>query len=120
MKRKKIPFCPEKKLFLRMKIKKHKKTKPKNYTKAKNLVYDWADNKKYLFHYKLFKFFVTHGMLVDKLHKILSFRQSKWLEMYISFNAQNRNKVGNDFKKTSINYLITNFMEKQWKMFETV
>ena len=38
-------------------------------------------------------------MIIDKVHNIISFKQSKWLEKYISFNTQNRNKAKNDFEK---------------------
>ena len=38
-------------------------------------------------------------MVVDKIHEIISFKQSKWLESYISFNTQKRNKAKNNFEK---------------------
>ena len=38
-------------------------------------------------------------MIVDKLHELISFKQSKWLEKYKNFNTQNRNKAKNDFEK---------------------
>ena len=38
-------------------------------------------------------------MIVDKVHEIISFKQSKWLEKYISFNTQKPNKAVNDFEK---------------------
>ena len=56
------------------------KTKPTNYTKAKNLLCDWSDKKNYLIHYRMLNFFVTHGMIIDKVHEIISFKQNNWLE----------------------------------------
>ena len=47
----------------------------------------------------MLKFYVRHGMVVDKTHEIISFKQSKWLEKYINFNTQKRNKAKNDFEK---------------------
>ena len=38
-------------------------------------------------------------MIVDKVHEIISFRQSRWLEKYINFNTQKRNQAVNDFEK---------------------
>ena len=38
-------------------------------------------------------------MIVDKVHDIISFKQSKWLEKYINFNTQKRNHAANDFEK---------------------
>ena len=73
--------------------------KPDNYTSTKKLIYDWSDKKNYLIHYRMLKFYIKHGMIIDKVHNIISFRQSRWLEKYISFKTQKRNKAKNDFEK---------------------
>ena len=44
-------------------------------------------------------FYVRHGMIVAKIHEIISFKQSRWLEKYISFNTQKRNRAKTDFQK---------------------
>ena len=49
-------------------------------------------------------------MVVDKkIHEVISFKRSKWLEKYKNFNTQKRNQAVNDsekdFKKT-MNYLL--------------
>ena len=75
------------------------KIKPKNYTKSKKLICDWSDKKKYLIHYRMLKFYNRHGMIVEKIHEIISFKQSRWLERYISFNTQKRNRAKNAFEK---------------------
>ena len=76
-----------------------KKIQPKNYTKSKKLLCDWPDEKNYLVHYRMLKFYFSHGMVVGKNHEIISIKQSRWLENYISFNTQKRNKSKNDFEK---------------------
>ena len=63
------------------------------------MICDWTDKKKYLIHYRMLKFYVRHGMIIEKIHEILSFKRRKWLERYISFNTQKRNKAKNDFEK---------------------
>ena len=57
-----------------------KKIRPKNYTKSKKIICDWTDEKKYLIHNRLLKFYVRHGMVVEKFHENISFKQSKWLQ----------------------------------------
>ena len=47
----------------------------------------------------MLKFYVRQGMVVDKVHDIISFKQSSWLEKYINFNTQKRNQAVNDFEK---------------------
>ena len=47
----------------------------------------------------MLKFYVRHGMVVDKVHEIISFRQSKWLEENLGFNLQKRKKAKISFEK---------------------
>ena len=76
-----------------------KKIKPDNYTQSNKLVCDWTDKKKYLIHYRMVKFFVRYGMVVEKIHVIISYLQSKWLEKLINFISQKRNLTKKDFEK---------------------
>ena len=70
------------------------------------MICDWTDKKKYLIHYRMLKFYVRHGMIVEKIHERISFKQSRWLECYISFNTQKRNKSKNDFEKNFFKFLV--------------
>ena len=102
-----FPFCPENKKIDPDRYNDYmKKIKPKNYTKSKKLICDLTDKKKYLIHYRMLKFYVRHGMVVEKIHEIISFKQSKWLESYISFNTQKRNRAKNDFEKDFFKLLV--------------
>ena len=76
-----------------------KEIKPDTYIQTKKLICDWSDRKNYLIHHRMLKFYVRHGMIVDKVHNIISFKQSKWLEKYINFYTQKRNQAVNDFEK---------------------
>ena len=83
-----------------------KKTKPKNYTKIKKGIYDWSDKKKYLVHYRKLKIYVRHGMILEKILEIISFKQSKWLEKYFKFITQKRNSAKNAFEKDFFELLV--------------
>ena len=76
-----------------------KEITPDTYIQNKKLICDWSDKKNYFIHYRMLKFYVRQGMIVDKVHEIISFRQSRWLEKYINFNTQKRNQAVNDFEK---------------------
>ena len=76
-----------------------KENLPNTYIQNKKLICDLSDKKNYLIHYRMLNFYVRHGMIVDKVHDIISFRQSRWLEKYIKFNTQKRNQAVNDFEK---------------------
>ena len=79
-KTKNFPFAPENKVIPKVKYNDYmKKIKPKNYTEAKKLICDWTDKKNYFILYRMLKFYVRHGMIVDKIHEIISFKQrSGW------------------------------------------
>ena len=60
----------------------------------------------------MLKFYVRHGMIVDKVHDIISFKQSRWLKKYINFNRQKRNQAVNDFEKDFYKLLSNAFYGK--------
>ena len=94
-----------------------KEIKPDNYTPCKKLICDFTDKKNYLLHYRMLKFYVRHGMIVDKIHEVISFKQSNWLEKYITFHAKERALATNLSSKLNfIRICQTVFMVKRWKM----
>ena len=99
-KTKNFPFAPVNKKTNPDKFSDYmKEIKPDTYIQTKELICDWSDKKNYLVHYRMLKFYLRHGMIVDKVHNIISFRQSRWLEKYIIFNTQKRNQAVDDFEK---------------------
>ena len=51
-------------------------------------------------------------MEVEKVHTVISYKQSKWLEKYKSFNTQKRNKAKKDFEKDFYKLLNNAFYRK--------
>ena len=76
-----------------------KEIKPDTYIRTKKLICDWSDNKNYLVPYRMLKFYLRHGMIIDNVHNIISFRQSGWLEKNIIFNTQKRNQAVKTFEQ---------------------
>ena len=85
---------------------------PDTYTKNKKLICGWSDKKNYLIHYRMLKFYLRHGMIVDKVYDIISFRQSRWLENCRNLNTQKRNQAVNDFEKEIYKLLNNTFYGK--------
>ena len=54
---------------------------------------------KYCCHYLLLKFYLEHGLILGKVHRVLTFNQSKWLAPYIAKNQNLRAESENDFEK---------------------
>ena len=90
-----------------------KEIKPQTYNQTMKLICDWSDKKNYLVHYRMLKFYVRHGMIVEKLHNVISFEQSWWLEKYLSFITQKSFRVKNEFEKDFYKLLNNHFMVRR-------
>ena len=99
-KTKNFPFAPMNKKINPVNFNDYmKEIKPDNYTSTKKLICDWSDKKNYLVQYRMLKFYIKQGMIIDKVHNIISFKQSNWLEKYMNINTQKRSRAKNDFEK---------------------
>jgi len=47
----------------------------------------------------MLKLYVRHGMIIEKIHDVISFIQSKWFKKYINFHTQKRNQAVNALEK---------------------
>ena len=54
----------------------------------------------------MLKLYVRLGMVVEKFHEIISLKQKKWLEKYISFNTQKRKRAKTDIEKDFFKLLV--------------
>ena len=58
-----------------------------------------GDKTKYVVHYKNLKYYLSLGMKLAKIRRILSFKQSNWLKSYVDFNTRKRKQSDNEFSK---------------------
>jgi hypothetical protein len=63
------------------------------------LVCNLKDKCKYVLHYRNLKLYKQLGMKVVKIHRVLKFKQSKWMKPYVEFNIEKRKQATNDFEK---------------------
>ena len=70
----------------------------KNYKSAK-LTATFFDREKYVVHIKNLQLYLNLGMQLKKIHRILKFKQKKFLEPFISMCTEERKKANSLFEK---------------------
>ena len=55
--------------------------------------------KNYGVHYKNLQYYLSQGLILKKVHRILGFKQSDWMKPYIDFNTQKRKEATNEADK---------------------
>ena len=66
---------------------------------CKKLAPTLLDKEHYVCHSSNLQFYVRHGLIVKKIHRILSFTQAAFLKPYIDFNSSKRQQATNSFEK---------------------
>ena len=68
--------------------------------------------KNYGVHYKNLQYYLSQGLILKKIHKILEFKQSDWMKPYIDFNTQKRKEASNDADRNLFKLLNNAVYEK--------
>ena len=55
--------------------------------------------RKYVIHIKALKQAIDHGLVLEKIHRAIEFKQSAWMREYIDFITRLRTAAKNDFEK---------------------
>ena len=63
------------------------------------LVQNLLSKKNYVVHYRNLRYYLSQGLILKKVHKILEFKQSAWMKSYIDFNTQKRKEAPNEADK---------------------
>ena len=54
---------------------------------------------KYVVHYRNLQYYLSEGLVLKKVHRILEFKQSDWMKSYIDFNTEKRKEATNEADK---------------------
>ena len=69
---------------------------------VKKMVPNLKDKVKYVVHYRNLQYYLSLGMKLVKIYRILSFKQSNWLKSYVDFNTEKRKQSTNEFNKNCL------------------
>ena len=101
-----FPLCPQKcKIYnnrlsdYQLKTIQHLKQFGYRRTVTEKLMQTLDDKSNYILHFKNLQLYLKLGLKIKRIHKVLKFKQSKFLEPYIKFNTKLRKKAKNNFEK---------------------
>ena len=66
---------------------------------VKKLIPNLSNKTNYVLHYRDLQLYLSLGMKLTKIHRVLEFKQSDWMKKYIDFNTEKRTNAANSFKK---------------------
>ena len=55
--------------------------------------------KRYVLHIRALEQALKHGLVLERIHRAIEFKQSAWMKEYIDFNTKLRTAATNDFEK---------------------
>ena len=66
---------------------------------CEKLVPNLMNKSRYVLHYRNLQLYLSLGMKLVKVHKVLKFDQTPWMQPYIQKNTQLRTAATNEFEK---------------------
>ena len=83
----------------------------------KKLIPNLANKTNYVVHYRSLHLYLSLGMKLTKIHRVLEFKQSDWMKKYSDFSTEKRMNTANDFEKDFFELIINSVYRKNNEKF---
>ena len=79
---------------------------------VKKLITQLDNKTNYVVNYRNLQLYLSLGMKLTKIHRVLEFKQSDWMKRYIDFNTEKKINAANDFEKGFFKLMINSVYGK--------
>ena len=79
---------------------------------VKKVIPNLGSKTNYVVHYRYLQLYLSLGMKLIKIYRVLKFKQSDWMKKYIDFNTKKRMNAANDFEKDFFKLMINSVYGK--------
>ena len=79
---------------------------------AKKIIPNLGNKTKDVLHCKNLQLYLSLGMKLTKIHRVVKSKQSDWIKKYIDFNTEKRMNAANDFEKDFLKLMINSVYGK--------
>ena len=63
------------------------------------LIPNLGNETNYVIHYRNLQLYLSLGMKLTKIYRVLKFKQSDWMKKHVNFNTEKRTNAASSFEK---------------------